>query len=829
MLATLKRWPFGAWAFLVGLLVWTALLAGTLSCLGQPFPGARVTSARTLSDTNLPSWPAMRAGMQAWDAIAEVDGIPIADGAALKAALRSGGPRAVAYTVVRGDRTFQTWVPIAPFTWRDFLEGFAPYFLVGIVMLAVGAAGAILKPANPAARANLLLSFGMALYFAFNNDYDFAQWASPLFYYGAALLFASAALSMTLHFPATLPWAAAARWRRALPYGVALVLFAAIAAQMGLLGPTPQADEAATLVVSAWASVVLLAGVVLFAWRLKTEARPQEREQIKVLLMGILYAFAPTLAVVILPRAWNATAPAWASALALVAWVIFPLSVVYAIVRHRLFDIDKLIKRTTTYAAVTVGLLAGYFGLAAGIRSVARAVSGTALASEWENLLVTGVIAVAFVPLRQGVSKLVDRIFDREAYDFAEIVSRVTDTAQNTLEVEELQRVFMDAIDEAIKPSYAYLLRAVSPGDVLMPVGEAAMRGAAPDPALKVFLDDPFLKEGLKHKRTYVPETGTTGRLSPLAALRDHHSQPLKVGTETVGLVILGPRLSEQPFSSTDVRLVEALQVPLASAIKTAGLLDDKLAKDRMEQELKRAREVQVAMLPKTLPELPGVSIAASSVPCFEASGDYYDALTLEGGRAAFVVADVAGKGIAAAMATAVAKAALAAQAEQDPEVVPMLGALNRVMHHISKNASAKSFTTCLYAILDPHARTLAYAAAGHFPPLVVKGGSGQALELPLAGGFPLGVRAAGKYAPRTLDLEPGDVVVLYTDGVTEAPAASGEDDPFEVERLAQVVSRHRHEAPEAIRRAIEAAVAAHLGPRPADDDVTLLVLKVDA
>lgn len=829
MFAKLKRWPLGAWVLAASLLVWAVVVAGTLSQLGQPFPGARVTSALTLSDTNLPGWPAMRAGMQAWDAIAEVDGIPVDDGAALKAALRSGGAeRDVAYTVQRGARRFQAWVPIRPFAWRDFLEGFAPYFLVGFVMLFVGAAGAILKPANRAARANLWLSAGMALYFAFNNDYDYAQWASPLFYYGFALLFAAAALAMTLHFPDTMPWVARAKWRARLPYAVAAALFAGIAGEMALLGPTPQADELATNIVSGWASLVLVAGVALFGWRLKTEARPQEREQIKVLLMGILYAFLPTLAVVILPRAWNAAAPAWASALALFAWVIFPLSVVYAIVRHRLFDIDKLIKRTTTYALVTAGLVAGYFALAAGIRVLARAVVGTVEASEWENLLVTGLIAVAFVPLRQGIARLVDRLFDREAYDFAEIVSRVTDTAQNTLEVTELQRVFMDALDESIKPSYAYLLRAVPPGDVLMPVGEGSVRGAVPEPALKVFLDDPFLKEGLRHKRTYTPVTGTTGRLSPLAALKDHHSQPLKVGTETVGLVILGPRLSDQAFSATDIRLVEALQVPLASAIKTAALLEDKLTKDRMEQELKRAREVQVAMLPKALPQLPGLGVAASSEPCLEASGDTYDALTLPDGRAAFLVADVAGKGIAAALATAALKAGLAAQTEQDPEVMPMLTALNRVMHHLSKDAKAKSFTTCLYAILDPAARRLSYAAAGHFPPLVVKGATGAALELPLAGGFPLGVRASGKYAPREVPLDPGDVVVLYTDGVTEAPSGTEPDDPFEGERLAAVVARHRHEGPEAIRGAIVRAVSRHLGHRPADDDLTLMVIKLD-
>jgi sigma-B regulation protein RsbU (phosphoserine phosphatase) len=307
------------------------------------------------------------------------------------------------------------------------------------------------------------------------------------------------------------------------------------------------------------------------------------------------------------------------------------------------------------------------------------------------------------------------------------------------------------------------------------------------------------------------------------------------VGEEVVGLVILGPKRSDEDYSAEDKQLVAATRLPLASALKTAALVDDKLFKDRVEQELKRAREVQEAMLPRAVPALPGFDFAASSVPCYEASGDYYDFVDLPDGRVGVAVADVAGKGIAAAMATAMAKSGLYNQSQTDPEVIPVMGALNRLLHAVSKHSAAKSFTTCIYALLDPTARKLTFSTAGHFPPHHYDATTGRITEFPLGGGFPLGVREKAKYMSYEVHLHPGDVLVFYTDGVTEAQAREdlppgGPVEPgemFESERLSAVLLANKHKSAEEIHHAIVEAVESFVDGGPQTDDITVVVVKV--
>ncbi|MFP5501054.1 MAG: PP2C family protein-serine/threonine phosphatase, partial [Candidatus Sericytochromatia bacterium] len=514
--------------------------------------------------------------------------------------------------------------------------------------------------------------------------------------------------------------------------------------------------------------------------------------------------------------------------------IFFPLALAYAIIRHRLFDIQIIIKKTTIYAALTAFLVGGYFATAAAIRTLANALLGAGAASDWENVVATAVIAVAFMPVRTAVTNAVDKLFFRTKYDFREVVARITGMAQASLDISGMKREFLEAVGEALHPRYVYILSMVPQGDVLQTVGSVAVWGDAPVPELKVFVDDPLLqREGRDREVQYVPGTGLTGMLSPLAALGPHYRVPLKVGEEVVGLVILGPKRSDEEYSAEDRQLLAATRLPLATALKTAALVDDKLFKDRMDQELKRAREVQEAMLPRDLPAVPGYEFAASSVACLEASGDYYDFLPLPDGRLGLAVADVAGKGIAAALATAMAKSGLYNQTQTDPEVLPVMTALNRLIHSVSKHAASKSFTTMIYAVLDPASRRLKFSCAGHFPPHHYDASAGAITEFPLAGGFPLGVRDKSKYVEREITLAPGDVVVLYTDGVTEAQAP---DQPvpgfepgecFESERLSEVILANKHRSADEIHQAIKEAVEAHVAGGPQTDDITIVVIKV--
>ena len=510
-------------------------------------------------------------------------------------------------------------------------------------------------------------------------------------------------------------------------------------------------------------------------------------------------------------------------------FVIFPLSTSYAIVRHGMFDIEVIVKRTTTYALLTSTLLGGYFAIAAVIRWFAAQLG--LQGSEWENALVTAVIAVAFVPLRDVLTRTVDRLFSRVPYDFRAVVARVTSSAQASIDVNSLKAEFLNIIDETLAPRFVYILTRDREGDSLSAVGPNAVWGDAPVPELRIRADDDLLRRaGGSSESDYEPGSGGTSPLSMLAAVVRHYRVPLRLGEEVLGLLVLGPRRSDKEYAAEDRELLAATRLPLAAAMKTASLVEDRLFKDRVEQDLKRAREVQEAMLPGVLPKVAGYQFSASSVPCYEASGDYYDCLALADGRLALTIADVAGKGFAAALATAMLKSCLYNQAQADPGVAPTLGALNRLLVSVTRHAQVKSYTTCTYALLDAESHELEYACAGHFPPLHWQAKTEQVVEYEPSGGFPLGVRAGTRYQGKCLKLDPGDVLVFYTDGVTEAQSPllglHAEPDYYESARLSEALKRAAHLPTADILVALQQDLEAFVAGGEQTDDVTLLVVK---
>lgn len=835
--AALRPSPSLVTLLVAGVAAWLVLFVASLAEVSRPHPGFRVTAFANVSINNEPHLPGMLAGLKAGDAVETVAGRPVATGPAVRneVARRPVG-EVVTYGVRREGKALDVRVPVQRLGPLDWLMSFGVRFAVAITMMLIGAVAAFMRPENHAARANLWFCVGMGVFLAMDIDFEATYLTPPLVYYGSAMFFAAAALSLALNFPETPAWLQRRPALQAAPYTISAALMMPIGAAFAAWGHTARADAVAQALVLAWPNLALLIGLGLFATRLRRADNPRARAQLQVLLLGIAAAYLPMALFGNIPLLVTGHAPppfVWVVTQAL--FVVFPLAVAYAVVRHGLFDITVIIKRTTVYAVLTAFLIGGYFATVAAIRQLASVI-GLQAASDWENALATAIIAVAFLPVRTGVAAAVDRLFFRTAYDFRAIVNRVTAKAQSTLDLDEMKQQFMGVIDGALHPRFMYILTLEPAGRSMRAEGPTSVWGDVPDPELRVFLDDPLLERVAREDEVeYVPTTGLTGLLSPLAALGEHYRVPLQVGEDVVGLVVLGPKRSDEDYSAEDRELLAATRLPLATAIKTASLVEDKLFKDRVDQDLKRAREVQEAMLPRELPSVAGYEFAASSVPCYEASGDYYDFVALPDGRLGIAVADVAGKGIAAALATAMVKSGLYNQTQTDPEVLPTLLALNRMLHAVTRHAAAKSFTTCVYALLDPARSKLTYACAGHFPPLHWSARAGRVAEYAMTGGFPLGVRDKAKYLAQDVTLAPGDVLAFFTDGVTEAqapleqppgsPVEPGEQ--FESDRLTEVVRANAHRSAAEIHAAILAAVDAFVAGGAMTDDVTLVVIKV--
>jgi hypothetical protein len=253
--------------------------------------------------------------------------------------------------------------------------------------------------------------------------------------------------------------------------------------------------------------------------------------------------------------------------------------------------------------------------------------------------------------------------------------------------------------------------------------------------------------------------------------------------------------------------------------------------RERQRVELETAREIQAAILPQLPDRLGGLEVAHAYQPASEVGGDFYDVLPLPDGRVAVAVGDVAGHGVSSGLVMAMVRSALAVQVTFDPRVEAVFTSLNRVVH---RTARRRLLTTLSYAVVDPASGEVVYASAGHIFPYRVSAG-GEVTELE-SGSYPLGVRAELQPVVHSARLLPGDFLVLLSDGVVEARANGGErtepvanDDVFGFPRLAASLERHANGSARGLVLGVLADVAAHSRGGKAEDDVTLVALRLPA
>src|SRR3712207_4522588 len=266
---------------------------------------------------------------------------------------------------------------------------------------------------------------------------------------------------------------------------------------------------------------------------------------------------------------------------------------------------------------------------------------------------------------------------------------------------------------------------------------------------------------------------------------------PLVSQGELIGLLNLGPRLSQQEYSADDRKLLSDLATQTAPAVRVAQLVrqqqKEAQERERIEQELRVARLIQQTLLPKTLPELPGYDVAAYYQPAREVGGDFYDFVDLEDGRLGLVVGDVTDKGVPAALVMATTRTMLRAAAQRlfSPGEV-----LQRVNDVLVADIPPNMFVTCLYAVLDPESGRILYANAGHDLPYRRRAGRSEGAEELRATGMPLGLMPGMGYEEKEIELGKGESVLFYSDGLVEAHDERRE--MFGFPRLQGLVGTHR-------------------------------------
>ncbi|MGQ0763918.1 MAG: SpoIIE family protein phosphatase [Acidobacteriota bacterium] len=288
---------------------------------------------------------------------------------------------------------------------------------------------------------------------------------------------------------------------------------------------------------------------------------------------------------------------------------------------------------------------------------------------------------------------------------------------------------------------------------------------------------------------------------------------------ETIGVLYVDSRQSQGAFSKTSLSLLESLAFEASKSLESVRLMHEEQEKKRFEREFATAREVQVELLPTRFVQPAHFEVAAHSVPCRFVGGDFYELLTLGNERAVVILADVSGKGISAALLASMAQGVIHAQFNSGLSLPEVLTSLNRVLVEKSDD---NRFITLFCALIDTDG-TFSYVNAGHNPAILVRV-SGQT-ELLTTGSMLLGAFDFAEYQAQQTKLEPGDVLVIFSDGVTEAADATNQF--FGDQRLEELVKENNGLSAKELKDRIEQEVLAFTRGLPQGDDITLVALKM--
>jgi serine phosphatase RsbU (regulator of sigma subunit)/DNA-binding transcriptional regulator YhcF (GntR family) len=296
---------------------------------------------------------------------------------------------------------------------------------------------------------------------------------------------------------------------------------------------------------------------------------------------------------------------------------------------------------------------------------------------------------------------------------------------------------------------------------------------------------------------------------------------PLRDRRHTLGLIALGGKRNGMDFTRDDMNLVRVLAGQFVTALVTARLYVESLEKRRMDEELRIAHEIQMNLLPEEPQEQDDFSIWASTTPSHTVGGDFYDYFAIDSSRLGFVIADASGHGMPAAILMSQIQAIVRSEIDNGGTMARTIGSLNKQLH---RQVGSGFFATLFYGILDRATGTLEYANAGHdFPFLVRRNGEVTQLK---STGPALGVVEDADHEIVSVQIQEGDCILLFTDGVTDTTSCSGK--PYGASRLRDILISNRHRDSREIIRAITRDLDWFSGTSQPQDDRTLMVIKID-
>ena len=589
---------------------------------------------------------------------------------------------------------------------------------------------------------------------------------------------------------------------------------------------------------------------------------------------------------------------------------LFPLSFAYAIVRHQVIPVRLMLRRGVRYVFVSQGSIV--LEMAAVFLALTCVLYAFFTYLDTANGLVIGVISgivsVAVWELtgylhQRVIAPAIDRRFFRQAYNAQQVLSEVGSALRYMTDVREMTSLASSKIQDALHTEKVVVFFAdEKSGDYVSVLSQQEMNMAAGEQTWKTFT---FPAEGYVVQRLrrsasplvvdFEDPKSWAGRMASMAASGSSPSfelemeslsgaksallVPISTKESLYGILSVGKRLGDLPFSREDKQLLSAVMWQMAFALENSQLVRRMAEEERLKSELDMATEVQRRLFPECPPPLGSVELFGVCVPARGVGGDYYDFLDLKDGKLGIAVADVAGKGISAALVMSIVQASLRSQAPAvSCKPTELVSSMNRLLH---RSTSTSGYASFFYAQFDEQSRVLTYVNAGHNPPMLLRAqgqGSREVMVMGAApgahhdlgasqpaarsitpqlgaesasyanesvttvedtspslseecicplttGGLVIGLFEESSYEQESIQLSRGDLLVAYTDGVTEALNADGEE--YGEGRLRRLVAESASLSADQLSAKIIESVDSWCAGMPPHDDLTLVIMKV--
>jgi phosphoserine phosphatase RsbU/P len=577
------------------------------------------------------------------------------------------------------------------------------------------------------------------------------------------------------------------------------------------------------------------------AIKLGLSKSPDAARRLRFLYWGASLAFIPALLPTLYARFQGKFAseifPPWFNALIVIPLILFPLTLTYVIVVQKAMGVGVALRQGLQYtlAKGSIGVLQF---IAIGVVTIAgiTLVGNTAHDRPQKTIVILAGITAYFTIRRLGdkLRTWVDRRFFRESYNAEQMLTELSDQVRSMIEPKSLLETVAARISETLHvPQVAVLLGAEGfyrtafavgyPGlpAVAFPskTGTALLLKSQKEPA-RVFLND-------RDSWLYRDDGIGDEERGKLAALQSELLLPLSVRDKLLGFISLGAKRSEEPYTGSDVRLLKSVAAQTGLALENANLMqtvaDEVAQRERLNREVEIAREVQERLFPQKLPIIRGLDYAGHCRPALGVGGDYYDFLALPKGNLGIAIGDVSGKGIAAALMMASLQASLRSEATRAPEnLAAAVGNVNRLVYEAS---SSNRYATFFYGQYDPAQGRFDYVNAGHNPPMIFRGADENGTVTRLeAGGTVVGLVEGVHYEQGSVRLDPGDVLIAFTDGISEA--MNLDDEEWGEDRLIEAVRGCRVVSAQQLLECIFDAATRYAGTAPQHDDMTLVVVR---